>query len=198
MRLSLGRTFPLLITRWQSPDQRLHALCKSMRETGAVVLHGGNYDAWDLEVRGSPFGSARMLMAVEDTGSGTQLVRVRSWPYCRRTAWTLMMVLVLLLAAALVSGSIPAASVLVLFSVLGLGEIVRGCGVATGAIEQGLIRCGLVEDQNSMTVREAHQEPTRSPERRRLQRLAAIRPNGAFLAVRETEKRDRPERDRRA
>jgi hypothetical protein len=60
----------------------LKALQTAMQDTGAVVLHGGDYDRWDLEVRGGICGSARMLMCTEDSGSGTQLVRVRAWPWC--------------------------------------------------------------------------------------------------------------------
>src|SRR5262249_1232572 len=75
MTLPVPKRFPLLVTRWQAPEERLKALQAAMRNIGAVVLHGGDYDAWDLEVRGGICGSARMLMATEDTGSGTQLVR---------------------------------------------------------------------------------------------------------------------------
>jgi hypothetical protein len=57
-----------------------------MRSTGAVVLHGGDYDAWDLEVRGGLLGRSRLQMATEDSGSGTQLVRLRSWPIVPKRA----------------------------------------------------------------------------------------------------------------
>ena len=76
------RTLPILVTQWQPPEARLAALAEALQNTGAVVLHGNRYDSWDLEVRGGLFGSSRMLMAFEDSGSGTQLVRLRAWPYC--------------------------------------------------------------------------------------------------------------------
>ena len=66
--------------RWVDPVQRLHAIEAALKEDGAVVLHGAEFDAWDLEVRGGLIGSARFLMAVEDHGAGTQFARVRSWP----------------------------------------------------------------------------------------------------------------------
>src|SRR3989337_1613078 len=47
---------------------------------GAAVLRGGNFDPWDLEVRGGMFGNARMIMGIEEFGGGKQLVRFRIWP----------------------------------------------------------------------------------------------------------------------
>ena len=45
-----------------------------------MVLRGGHYDRWDLEVRGGTLGSARLFTVVEEHGAGKQLLRVRSWP----------------------------------------------------------------------------------------------------------------------
>jgi hypothetical protein len=65
---------------WREGGQRLQALGLAMRETGAVVVHGGDYDAWDLEVRGGLFGSARAQLVIEEHGDSKQLVRLRVWP----------------------------------------------------------------------------------------------------------------------
>ena len=54
----------------------------AFRSAGACVLRGGDYDRWDLEVRGGILGTARTLMAIEEHGAGKQLVRFRSWPVC--------------------------------------------------------------------------------------------------------------------
>ena len=70
-------------TDWQAPEERLSQLTRRLREEGAKVRHGGMYDRWDLEVFGGMLGSIRVLMAVEDHGAGTQLVRIRSWPRLR-------------------------------------------------------------------------------------------------------------------
>ena len=51
-----------------------------LRELDVVVMRGGDYDSWDLEVRGGLFGSVRMLMGIEEHGGGKQLVRSRLWP----------------------------------------------------------------------------------------------------------------------
>jgi hypothetical protein len=67
---------------WESPDDRLRGIETQLQGQHARVLRGGDFDRWDLEVRGGMFGAARLLMAVEDHGSGRQLVRVRCWPRC--------------------------------------------------------------------------------------------------------------------
>ena len=65
---------------WRGPQQRLQSLESAMRKSGAVVLHGGDYDTWDLEARGGLLGSARAQLVIEEHGDGRQLVRLRAWP----------------------------------------------------------------------------------------------------------------------
>jgi hypothetical protein len=86
--------------RWQEPQARLDALEAALRAAGAVVLHGGAYDRWDLQVRGGTLGMSRVLMAVEDHGAGTQFVRIRAWPRCSPNALALAVGLQGLSAAA--------------------------------------------------------------------------------------------------
>ena len=65
---------------WLDPDERLRRLEASLRAAGAAVRRGQDYDRWDLEVAGGALGTARVLIAAEDHGAGTQLVRFRWWP----------------------------------------------------------------------------------------------------------------------
>jgi len=65
---------------WLDPDERLRRLEASLRAAGAAVRRGRDYDRWDLEVAGGALGTARVLIAAEDHGAGTQLVRFRWWP----------------------------------------------------------------------------------------------------------------------
>jgi hypothetical protein len=67
---------------WRDPIDRLREVETALRAQGGMVRRGGNFDGWDLEVRWSSFGSARLLMAVEEHGGGHQLVRLRAWPAC--------------------------------------------------------------------------------------------------------------------
>ena len=55
---------------------------------------------WDFEIIGGMFGSVRLLMAIEDHGAGTQLVRMRSWPRCRNAATALTALITILMLAA--------------------------------------------------------------------------------------------------
>jgi GT2 family glycosyltransferase len=65
---------------WQSPEVRLKSIEAGLRALKTVVMRGGDYDGWDLEVRGGLFGSMRICMVAEDHGSGAQLIRFRTWP----------------------------------------------------------------------------------------------------------------------
>ena len=137
------RRFPLLVSRWQAPEQRLQALKSTVEDAGVVVLHGGDYDGWDLEIRGGMFGSSRLLMAVEDSGSGTQVVRLRSWP---RFSWVIGVVFgacVLLSIAAARDQAVVVSGVLTsIASLIGL-LVLHDCGVATQIIQRGLELCEL-------------------------------------------------------
>jgi hypothetical protein len=56
------------------------ALEAQLRAQGALLLHGGAWDRWDIEARFGTLGSARLRVAVEEHGQGRQLVRVHAWP----------------------------------------------------------------------------------------------------------------------
>jgi hypothetical protein len=65
---------------WHSNHEWLAAVEEDLVREGTVVRRGGDFDPWDLEVRGGLFGSARMLMGIEEHGAGKQLLRFRTWP----------------------------------------------------------------------------------------------------------------------
>jgi len=85
---------------WQAPDTRLQSIKAALEAQDATVFTGGDYDRWDLEVRGGMLGAVRILMAVEEYGLGRQLVRFRSWPRCAPGGLVLT-----LLSAALATGA---------------------------------------------------------------------------------------------
>ncbi|HEX8475266.1 MAG TPA: glycosyltransferase [Pyrinomonadaceae bacterium] len=97
---------------WQSAEERLKALEKSLREGGACVVRGGDFDRWDLETRGGMLGSARTLMTVEEHGGGKQLARFRTWPKCSTRAWSLISMVAALSALAALDGAWMAAACL--------------------------------------------------------------------------------------
>jgi GT2 family glycosyltransferase len=76
-----NQSFSQWFEQWQAAETRLEALENSLRQDGALVLRGGDFDRWDLEVRGGLLGSARLIMGIEEFGGGKQLVRFRIWPH---------------------------------------------------------------------------------------------------------------------
>ena len=80
------RRFETWTERWRAPETRLSAIEDAVRSTGRVVRRGGDYDHWDLDVRGGLVGSARLQLGVEEHGQGRQMVRARVWPRCSALA----------------------------------------------------------------------------------------------------------------
>src|SRR5262249_41430743 len=66
--------------RWQALSDRLCSIEAEVRKRGLALSRGGPYDGWDLEAWSGLLGGARALSAVEEHGTGKQLVRLRTWP----------------------------------------------------------------------------------------------------------------------
>lgn len=66
--------------KWVAQDERLKIIFEALRTKGAVVVTGGDYDRWDLEVRGGILGRYRFLIACEDGAYGSQLTRISLYP----------------------------------------------------------------------------------------------------------------------
>jgi cellulose synthase/poly-beta-1,6-N-acetylglucosamine synthase-like glycosyltransferase len=88
--LPLPETTSVWTERWQVASGRLEALRALLSLGDSAVLPGGEFDRWDLEVRGGRLGATRLLMAVEEHGQGRQLVRLRSWPRFSRRGLVLL------------------------------------------------------------------------------------------------------------
>ncbi|HYM70251.1 MAG TPA: glycosyltransferase [bacterium] len=74
--------------RWKTAATWLETVEHELQEEGAVVLRGGDFDEWDLEVRGGALGGMRLRLAIEEHGAGRQRVLLRSWP--RFSVWGLL------------------------------------------------------------------------------------------------------------
>jgi hypothetical protein len=90
---------------WSPPEGRLHDLGAGLRDRGAVVVSGGDFDRWDCEVRGGALGATRVRLLVEEHGRGRQLARFRVWPHASARG----IVLVIALAAAALAATFDAA-----------------------------------------------------------------------------------------
>jgi O-antigen biosynthesis protein len=84
--------------RYQDSTSKLSTLLELCRDQGAIVACGGVFDRWDLETKGGAFGSARLLMAVEEHGNGKQMNRFLVYPYAH-WVWRALIGFVLILAS---------------------------------------------------------------------------------------------------
>lgn len=77
---------------WREPEQVLKSLHHLLEEDGAIMCVGGDFDRWDLDVRGGVAASARTLMTVEEHGGGRQLFRFKVYPRLKKK-WILIFIL---------------------------------------------------------------------------------------------------------
>ncbi len=123
---------------WLSTEDRVRAVADALQRRGSVIRSGGDWDRWDLQVRGGVLGMARLRMAIEEHGSGRQLIRVRSWPHVPRAAGLLGMLGVVVAVLAMVSDADAATITLGALATALLVRLLYECGNATMAIAQVL------------------------------------------------------------
>jgi GT2 family glycosyltransferase len=104
--------------RWRAPEAWLQSVVKRLQHARVPVRTGGDFDAWDLELRGGLLGGARTLMAVEEHGAGKQLVRFRVWPKLSLPGIVLSALCVVLATGAALDGAWVVASLLALGGLL--------------------------------------------------------------------------------
>ena len=115
---------------WRAPEAWLAELESAVRRQGAIVVRGGDYESWDLSLRGGLFGGLRCLVAVEEHGAGRQLIRLRSRAHVPTVAAGATAALGLLAAWALAGGAWLAGGVLAA-GALGLAvAAARDCAAA--------------------------------------------------------------------
>jgi hypothetical protein len=113
---------------WRSPEDRLHGVEERLQDAGACVRRGGDFDRWDLAVRGGLLAGARVRMALEEHGGGRQQMLFRVTPRPRR-ATVAVFALIAGMAAWAALGGAPAAG-----AVLGvLALVLAVCAVAEAA-----------------------------------------------------------------
>ena len=87
------RTWSVWAEYWQSAEVRLRSLETLLRLDGLLVACGGDYDAWDFEVRAGGLSSVRVLLTIEEHGQGRQMIRFRAWPRYNPAILALLLVL---------------------------------------------------------------------------------------------------------
>jgi GT2 family glycosyltransferase len=74
------RTVQVWSESWREPQARVQELQDSLAANGGFVRSGGPFDRWDLDLRAGPLGGVKIRTAVEEHGSGRQLMRAKIWP----------------------------------------------------------------------------------------------------------------------
>jgi hypothetical protein len=144
-----GFTLPVLrematwTERWQAPEARLEGIERYLRSKGIPVGRGGECDHWDLQIQGGLWGGARLLMAVEDHGAGTQYVRCRVWPKCFAPGLILSVTLALFSAGAALDRAGAASILLALAALLSVYKTIRECGRASAVMLDGIRAQGI-------------------------------------------------------
>ncbi len=134
LTLPRPRTSAIWSEHWRAPDERLRASEAALRADGAVVLHGGDTDRWDLEVPGGMLGAVRILIAVEEHGLGRQLVRFRTWPRCSSAGIVLTLLCAVLAAGAALDQAWAASAALSLMAIMLALRLFQECASATAAV----------------------------------------------------------------
>ena len=107
-------------TEWRSTEDRLAQIERVLLACGIAPVRGGDFDRWDLEVRGGLLGGTRIRHAIEEHGAGSQLTRYKVVP---RVSTFGVGLAVLLLGLAVLAGLAGAWFAAVPLAALGLAVI---------------------------------------------------------------------------
>jgi GT2 family glycosyltransferase len=123
---------------WRPTDEWLRDVELELEKTDAVAARGGDYDDWDLGVRGGLLANARLSMAVEDHAGGKQLLRFLTSFHPTRLLPIVGTAAAIVGISAVVEGSWIAACIVVAF-LLGLAAQARAdWNMAAGQISAAL------------------------------------------------------------
>ncbi|PYU53526.1 MAG: glycosyl transferase [Acidobacteria bacterium] len=134
------RMFQLWSERWLDSTEVLASLESVLRSGGAVVRRGGDYDSWDLEIRGGVFGGVRVRTVSENYGLGKHMLRLRSRPWFSISGAGTTLLLMIACFGALLDHAVYASSILAPLSVIFGAITFRSAAVAVGAIHRALIK----------------------------------------------------------
>ncbi|MGI9068901.1 MAG: glycosyltransferase, partial [Pyrinomonadaceae bacterium] len=160
LSLRLRQTIVIWSERWADISQRLQSIEAALRSDSAVVLRGGHYDRWDLEVRGGTLGRARLCTVLEEHGAGKQLFRVRSSPRFSLLSLSLILLFVGLAVLAFHDHSLGAG---VILGAIALAVILRTfyeCAAATASVLHALQQ--VEEDEPETILNDSNDRVTHS------------------------------------
>jgi GT2 family glycosyltransferase len=131
--------------RWRDAESILGTVEKLFQTYGAVVIRGGDFDCWDLEVRAGALGRVRLLLGIEEHGSGKQMLLFRHWPFFSSVVVSVALIAISLGVAAGWSGSLLIATVLPLGGIALLTALIHQCGVARRLLTTALHDLGTTD-----------------------------------------------------
>jgi O-antigen biosynthesis protein len=123
------RTVEVWAEEWRSPQAWLQELQDALAVRGGFVRSGGPFDRWDLDLRAGLLGGVRIRSAVEEHGSGRQLLRARVIPHASPVGAVVALAVATLAVCALLGGQRAVAATAGLATVLLL--ILAAEGTAT-------------------------------------------------------------------
>jgi hypothetical protein len=132
------RTLSLWSEEWQPADAWLESLEAALLNEGAVVVRGGDYDRWDLQIHGGLIGAARTRMVIEEHGAGKQMVRFRLWPWCPPFGVAVTGIFIALCSAAAFDKAWIASALLGSVALFLTVRIFSECALATAALMRTL------------------------------------------------------------
>ena len=128
----VARTRSIWCDEGRPAVERIDIIDLDLRTRGTPVRRGGDFDRWDLEVRGGTFAATRIRMAVEEHAGGRQFVRLRAWPRVSVAA-SLLALLLGTLAIVAARESVVAAGLLGALALGFVASMALGAGAAMAA-----------------------------------------------------------------
>ena len=118
--------------QWIAPELRLENLEHQLSEMNSHVYRGGDFDRWDLWIKGGGFGGVRILMASEDHAKGHQYVRFKILPVISSLSRYLLFFAVLLTLLAFMDQSYTAMYIFLALMGLVTFRMILDIGTASG------------------------------------------------------------------
>jgi hypothetical protein len=125
---------------WRDAAAVLKDLESVLRSRGAVVRRGGEFDDWDLEVRGGLFGGVRIRTVSENYGLRKHMLRLGFRPWITAPGLGMILLFLVPTAAAAIDHAVYPAVILG-----ALGAMFLALALRSGAVAVGVIHCALIK-----------------------------------------------------
>jgi hypothetical protein len=150
------RTVQVWSESWHEPQARIQALQDALAARGGFVRSGGPFDRWDLDLRAGPLGGVKIRTAVEEHGSGRQLMRAKIWPRASAAGLIALALLALLSVFALLDGQAGMATTIAVALVFLVALGIEGAGTA---MSLAIAELGRIEEEEARSEKEREQAP---------------------------------------